>query len=459
LSFPEGSPQAKTMGLLPQIGGMLGWMDPFVKAHPELRIKRRSDDLPLGVDQAVVASIRLIKKDGSPTRITKDHLQIWTSEANWQYKQPKVNFAFSEAVEKAPRPVRDQRGNVLTGAGQSVRVLTLSGLKLTDKYILVTTDFADGQPDFVNAGTALVEVIDAHGRVIPVEVASGATIWCANLQNFRTAGLNFGYGWGAAPVALDAPNASGKKGLIAFARGRNRYLSGALCETEPKVQKFWMACLEEMIAAGVDGVDFREENHSTHTDYPEDYGFNEVILKQCGGLKGEALTAKMAEIRGRAYTDFLRQCKKRLATAGKRMRYNLQVDWLRPDRPANRALAYPANMNWEWSKWIDEGLMDEAILRFMQIQPYTAVLADPVSREVVERCRRNAISVTFNQYIDRSGTKGSDVPEQVKRVRADGRFSGFILYETANFLRFDAQGGCSNIWPVLETLGPLLALH
>jgi hypothetical protein len=73
-------------------------------------------------------------------------------------------------------------------------------------------------------------------------------------------------------------------------------------------------------------------------------------LKQCDGLKGEALLAKIAEVRGQAYTEFLRQCKKRPAAAGKRMRYNLQMDWLRPDRPADRAPAYPANINWEWPK-------------------------------------------------------------------------------------------------------------
>ena len=461
--FPEGSPEARTMGLLPYIGGSLCWIDPFVKAHPELRIKRRTDDLPPHVDQAVVTSIRLIKKDDTPTRITKEHLQIWTSETNWQYQHSKVDFTFSDTIEKAPRQVSDAKGNVLTVAGQSVRVLTLSGMKLTAKYILVTTDFAEGPPDFVNSGTALVEIHDAKGRDIPIEIATGGSVWLTNLQNFRTAGLSFGYGWGAAPVALDASNASGKKGLIAFARGRNHYLAGgALCETEPQVQKFWMDCLEEMIAAGVDGVDFREESHSTHSDHPGDYGFNEVILKQCEGLKGAALMAKIAEVRGQAYTDFLRQCKKRLAAAGKRMRYNLQMDWLRPDRPADRAPAYPANLNWEWSKWIDEGLMDEAIFRFFHLQ-HAEALADPVSRQIVERCRRKGIPVTFNQYINAvysasSGAKGSAVPEQMKEVRADGRFSGFILYETSTFLRFDAQGGCSNTWPVLETLRPLLGL-
>jgi hypothetical protein len=143
LLFPEGSPEAKTMGLLPHVGGRLGWLDPFVKNHPELRIKRRTDDLPAGIDQAVVTSIRLIKKDDSPTRITKEHLQLWTSETNWQYQQAKVDFTFADTVEKAPREVCDNRGNVLTRAGQPVRVLTLSGLNLTSRQVLITTDFAD----------------------------------------------------------------------------------------------------------------------------------------------------------------------------------------------------------------------------------------------------------------------------------------------------------------------------
>jgi hypothetical protein len=449
--FPEGSPEAKTMGLLPHVGGRLGWLDPFVKNHPELRVKRRTDDLPTDIEQSVVSSLRLIKKDASPTRITKERLQLWTSDTNWQYQQAKVDFTFTDTVEKAPRDVCDNRGNVLTRAGQPVRVLTLSGLNLTSKQVLITTDFADDVPDFVNAGTFMLEVMDTRGRVIPVEIASGASVWCSSLQNFRSSGLNFDYGWGAASLSLDRTNANGKQGLIAFTKGRNPYLCGALCETEPQVQKFWLQCLDEMIDAGVDGIDFREENHSMMTDHPEDYGFNKVILDQCGALKGEALTGKIAEVRGRAYTDFLRQCKSRLTITGKRMRYNLQADWFRSGRPADRALAYPANMNWEWPKWIAEGLMDEAILRFYHFQ-HAAILDDLVSRNMIERCQQHAIPVTFNQYINRSGTKGSEVQTQVRQVRADGRFNGFILYETSDFLRFDTEGGCSNTWPALKML-------
>ena len=48
-------------------------------------------------------------------------------------------------------------------------------------------------------------------------------------------GLIFDYGWGSAPVTLDAPNGSDRSGFIAFTRGRNAFLPAALCETEPQV--------------------------------------------------------------------------------------------------------------------------------------------------------------------------------------------------------------------------------
>ena len=102
--------------------------------------------------------------------------------------------------------------------------------------------------------------------------------------------------------------------------------------------------------------------------------------------------------------------------------------------------------------------MDEAVLRFFVIKP-GAVLGDPMTQEVMDRCRRDGLPVTFDQYLGHAGSavEGPGVVEQLKRVRADGRFSGFILYETSTFLHFDAQGGCTNTWLVLETLRPLLA--
>ena len=443
--FPEGSSQAKEMGLLPHIGGSLAWMDPFVRNNPTLRIRRR-DDVETGTINAIIRTIRLVKKDALPTRITSDHLQIWTSPDNWRYRQIPVDFTLSQSVEPSQHEVLDHEGKLVTRRGDDVRILTLSGLNLKDKYVLITTDFNAEPADFSNAGTAIMTACDDDGCEIPGVFATGGTVWSASLVNFREGGLTFDYGWGAKLVTLDESNTSGKRGFIAFARGRNQFLPGVLCESEPQVQDFWMSCIEEMIAAGVDGVDFREENHSSHTDTPQDYGFNGVVLRQCGDLHGQALCARISEVRGKAYTEFLRKCKTCLTACGRRMRYNLQLDFFRPNPPADRLLAYPANIHFEWQRWLDEGLIDEAILRFYHF-PFEAIFQDPVAKEMIAHCQQRGIPIVVNRYVDLAGEQ---LPQEVARIYADQRFSGFILYETQNFIRFDDAGGCSLKMPIVQ---------
>jgi hypothetical protein len=437
-AFPEGSPEAKAWGVLDHKGGKIAWLDPFVRDHPTLRVKHRTDNFPPGLESAPIKSIRLIKKDNTPTRIGQDDIQIWTSPNNFRYQPTRLPITLTDTVENAPRDVRDIKGTLLTRKGDPVRVLTISGLDLLDKYVLVTTGLKDGTPDFYNSGLEIMKALDEYGREIPGVFATGGAIAYEASNDFRRSGLMFDYGFGAKVIALDAPNTNGKRGLIAFTRGRNEYLPGALCETEPAVQKFWLDCLEEMIAAGVDGVDFREENHSTHTDYPHEYGFNEVVLEKARARPGDLLT-NVADVRGEAYTDFLRACKNRLAKAGKRMRYNLQLDYLRPDPPAERLLAYSLNLNFQWRRWIDEGLMDEAIVRFFALPPST-VFDDPIAREIIARCQAKGIPMTINRYVAQ-GFAGSKLTEELQRFRADGRFSGFILYETYEYIKYGSTPG------------------
>ncbi len=443
--LPAGSPVAAANGLLDHLGGRLAWMDPFVRDNPSLRIKRRMDDIPPDVADRAIRTIRLVKSDAAPTRITPEHLQVWTSDANWRYRRAAVDFTFAQSIEKAPRRVCDHFGNRVTEAGDDVRVLTLGGLDLRDKYVLLTTDFADGG-SFANSAPAIMEALDERGAVIPGVFATGTAIGYGALVNFREGGLMFDYGWGREVITLDAPNASGTKGLIAYTRGRNAYLSGALCETEPAVERFWLGCLEEMIAAGVDGVDFREENHSTMTDFPEDYGFNDVILGQCGGAKGEALMHAIAQVRGDAYTGFLRACRNRLAHAGRKMRYNLQADYFRPDPSASRLLAYPLNLQFQWRRWIGEGLLDAVTLRSYVMPgcsyqtPLGQMLSDGVVAEMIGVSRDHGLPVTVNRYVTAAGE--GRLKDEVRLVQLDGRFGGFIFYETYDYLAFKAEGEC-----------------
>jgi hypothetical protein len=370
-----------------------------------------------------------------------------------------INFRFSQTVETSTQEVQDKNGVVITHRGDSVRVLTLSGFRLTDPYILVTTDFKEGPGDFENAGTDIMVALDEHGREIPGVFSNGSDIWMADRADFRNWGLVFDYGWGREVIRLDEPNVSGRRGFIAYTRGRNEYLTGALCETEPRVQAYWLSCVREMIDAGVDGVDFRVENHSTMTDHPQDYGFNPVVMERCGG------SLSVAQVRGEAYTDFLRQAKQLLSSQGKRMRINLNIDYFRPDPPACRLVAYPANIHFDWQTWIAEGLMDEGILRFFHL-PFECIFEDEVAQEMIRQCREKDIPLSVNRYVlasmpadpgvvrNESGSIHADQRylDEFRRVRHDGRFCGFVLYETYSFMMFDAMGGCTITSAVVEDI-------
>ena len=102
-----------------------------------------------------VRRIKLFKPDESPTRITAENLEIWTSSNNYRYQRKEVRFDEVEAVEPSRREVVDYYGDVVTAKGAPVRTLILEGLD--DMYILVTTGIGDGEPDFINTAVGMIE--------------------------------------------------------------------------------------------------------------------------------------------------------------------------------------------------------------------------------------------------------------------------------------------------------------
>lgn len=441
--FPVGSPEAKRFGLIPKPTAMISQVDPFVAQHPELRIRRRTGDLRPDNDTVPIATIKLFKHDDRPTRIRRQHLQIWASEDNYRFQPLDVDFDLEETVEPASHDVENMVGNIyhnrttpLTRKGNSVRTLTLRGLDLTQRCILVTTTLRMGDPDFSNTAMEMMRVYDAEGRSVTGVFSNGSAIYHSSLVDFRNWGLMFDTGYGCMPGHLDASNEAGNAGLIAFARGHSQYLDGALCETETEVQAFWLQQVRDILATGVDGIDLRVENHSTHTDYPEDYGYNDVVVKQADDPENPT-PAEISRIRGDAYTQFVRDARQLVREAGRRLRVNLQMDYLRPNPPLSRLLAYPANLELQWQRWVDDGLMDEAIFRFVNYS-FEEMIEDSHAGAIVDYCRQGGVRVNFNRY----PTHG-DLVKEVRCVRDDDRFCSFIIYETCCFVSFHEDGTCS----------------
>jgi hypothetical protein len=434
--LPEGSPEAMSCGRLARLGGRLACLDRFVLDHPHLRVRRRP--LPTSRGSGAVRELRLVKRDAAPTRITREHLQIWTSRLNYRYQRRDVPFALTDTVEPAAEDVRNFQGQIITRRGDPVRVLTLSGFALEDPFILITTDFTGGPADFVNAGTAMVQARDGAGRAIIGSISNHWNLYNQDQLDFRGWGVVFDHGGGLGEIALDEPSAAGNRGFIAFTPGRNEYLPGALCETEPEVAEFWLGNLRDMLDAGVDGVDFREENHSSLSDYCEDYGWNPAVLARCAAL-GSADAATVARVRGDAYTGFLRRAKALIGAYGKRMRINFQLDWYRREPVFSRRSAYPANLVFDWRRWIEEGLVDEAVIRVYGL-PFSTVFSDELGDELIGECRRWGIPVVANRYINEALQQRELLVDEHERLRRDGRFAGMVFYETGNFLKFETDG-------------------
>jgi hypothetical protein len=455
--FPEGSPEALQYGKLPHLGASLPCLMRLVREHPEWRIRRRRDDLPVDIARIPVCEIRLYGRTAAATRIGKANLQIWTSERNYRYQRKPAEFSFSSAVEPAPHDFVDLEGKRLAVRGDPVRVLKLAGLHLTDRYILLTTDFDQGAGDFELSAVDMLQAFGPDGRRIAISVGAGgavygsSSVWCRDKLDFRNWGIEFDNGFGRTLVKLDLPNSTGKLGYVAFVRGRNEYLPAAPCECYPEVQKFWLEQLRACLDAGVDGIDFRIESHCTHTDDPFSYGFNDIVLEAYQRRYGQGSVDRklLARIRGERYTAFLREASRMIRARGKKMQLHLNVEFLRPDPRPSRYLAYPWNVEFDWRGWLREGLADEATLRTFQYTP-EFVLNDGFSQEIIAECQKRSIPLHYNRYVGVPGRPASAFVADLERIRRDGRFRGFIIYESASFLVPDGGDGLSPKYGIYE---------
>jgi len=453
MSYPEGSQKAKEIGKLPCIGGMLGCVDTFVQEHPEMRIARRKDDIPDGLDQTPVTRIELYKYDDSPTRIKKENIEIWVSELNVDYKKLDIEFGFTDEIAPAYCDFRGFMGEYLAEKNAPVRKLTLSGLHLLDKYIIVTTNFTEpageNSGDFKNSAVDIIRAFGPDGNEIPLCYGRDYNYWTyyppVEGRGCFEYGVGFDDAFGNLTVTLDEPKTNWRQGFVAITRGRNAYLPAALCESYPEVREHWLSMIKDALDAGADMIDFRIENHSSHTDDPFAYGYNDVVLDEYKKRYGDAPVdvVRIAEIRGEYYSQFLRDARKLVLSYGKKMHHHLNVDYFREDPPYQRRMAYPWNMRIEWEKWLDEGLLDEAHIR-SHTTTTKFILNDPFSLRVIDMCKKRGVPMNINRYIFEGGLYNTTIEsyeEDYNLIRAKGCFQSFVVYEVASLMTSDEKEG------------------
>ena len=411
-----------------------------------------------------VRRIKLFKADESPTRITAENLEIWTSSNNYGYQRKEVRFDVVEAVEPSRREVIDYYGDVVTAKGAPVRTLILEGLD--DMYILVTTGIGDGEPDFINTAVGMIEANGPEPDPLPIVVATRSGMG-HNVRDFREDGLDFDNGFGLQQTFLDVDNGSALRyedygnwwretangGVIAFARGANEYLPATPCEMYPEVRKLWDGWVDGIIDAGVDGLDVRVSHHGGLVNEPYEYGFNEPVVEEFARRHGRTPsdstedTRLMSELRGEHFTEFMSETSKRVRGAGGKMQVHLHTEAFRDDACHGQMMGFPANIHFDWKRWLSDGLVDGITLRTSwfealespsEDQAYRARLSyrldDPVVEDALDTAKRLGIPVYLNRYIDRA-IGIDEYLEDVETTLHDDRFAGFDVYELAHLAR------------------------
>ncbi len=464
-TYPDGSAES-ARSVTRRIGGTVQFLAPFLERCPHTLIQRRPYRAPPGLATLPIRKIRLLKKDRSPTRIRKENLQIWTSRDNYRYRRREIDFTLQDTVEPAPREVRDSFDAPITAKGDPVRTLTLQGLNLTDRYVLVTTDFTDKTGDFTNTALGMIEAYGLGPDPIPIVVATRSAMWHSP-RDFRSHGMEFDSGFGQYLGDLDADNTAAKEnirwrsvsddGVIAFARGKNETLPSAPCEAYPEVIRLWSGWIDRALRTGVDGLSVRLNSHGGCNDEPDEYGFNEPILEEyrqrfgVDALEDDLVTQRLPRIRGERVTAFLRETAQKVRRAGRKMQIHMHPDAFRPNPSPRERYWSLTNIHYDWQTWLTDGLADGSIMRPSRFEgvpnpPYgqarragiSQTLSDPVVRDMLSTAAAAAVPVYFNGFVHLMDT--DTYLSEMETVLLDGRFAGVDLYETAALLRPRTDG-------------------
>jgi len=460
MDVPSTFPRPAGMQIWQHSNGICPWIDPFVLEHPEMCFRRRPGPADPG---GAVKTIKLVKVGAEPTRIRKEHLEIWTGSENGRLAPCGGAFGFSVAVEKRvsfkPADIRQRRRILETLEARDCLVITLEGLALPDseRYIDVRCSLKGGEGDFWNLPDDLVELYNGAGERIPSSpgwresTRTCTPAWLELMSNFseygrhpevrafiqdpekvRAAGRDYYRVPALGPDCLDGG------GTSCVARGVDEYMP-ILNPAYPEVRDYWAGVVEECIESGVAGVNIRVSGHSTIMAHQDRYGFNEPVLaeKSDGSWDMDKLQTGI----GDGYTELLRRAKETLMTKGLPLSVHVNSAMVLPEGYDRSNLHnMPPNVEWQWQRWIEEGIADIVCLKHAFLLDSEARLELFIDRVtgVASRCGVPVINIMSR------GAKfdgpNDHVERQMEVVMRNPRLSAFNLYESAGITRFNDKG-------------------
>lgn len=427
-------------------GEIFSSTDDFTPYAP-MRIERNMSGTPPELDARPVRTIRLASRSDAPTRITAETLEIRISDDNGAYHPYDGRIEFREEVQSGRR------------------VIILDKLDIPHRFLALHTPFRDQAGTFKNTLPGLVTLYDTEGTPLPFTygLLSRADRYPSQPDNPHHVGPwdempREGYAfniWNPAVlddsrqrtndvrqwnVVLDNP-----RGYLALARGKERYVAGALSPTYPEVRDYWLGHVRECLDAGVDGVDLRVAQHNRALDW-EAYGFEPPVVREYRRRYGDVPLGdfdrdRQLAIIAESYNTFYRRAAVLIRAAGKRVQLHVN--------PLFHTGTY-MGLKWDWERWLADGLADELTLK--EVWP-----GDRAFVEVV-RARPGGRDIPLHTCPWLCDCPGGAAWQKMFAERlAEGirgrREDGFIFYESAVMATVEPDGRARVLIPeVAETM-------
>ncbi len=306
------------------------------------------DSVPIAPD-----TIRLYSRTAVP-ELHPDDLRLWVSADNREYHPYRgpLNFRIRRVYRRHQR--WSAAGNIVEPGGAYRFMLEISGLSLDSPYLALEfrTDVSLEERAHVFG-----EALDRNGKPVPLTMAT---------QGSLEHGFCYWQEWkswvNTSPRLLeDMRWGKGVHGLV-FAMPRTKPTLLEPCSG--KTHDIWLEYVQRILAADTDGIGIRTLcHHNNLMDYLS-LAFAPAV-RECFrtdfGREPEPTWADaclIREVRGRAYTRFLRKVKHEAVNAGKTLSLHLEAGIEVPP-----AYAQPMQLNLEWETWITEGIADALMLK------------------------------------------------------------------------------------------------
>ncbi len=319
-------------------------------------------------------------------------------------------------------------GNVSDSGSAKNWFIEISGIKTSKPYLAIKID--GKRFELWHRGFMFVEAFGADGKPCVVTPATSGDL---------ERGFFFWKGWQG--WANQTESLIQRRGWASDAIGlvfdEDDAMVTMLEPAHEQARAIWLNRIQTILDAGVDGVDLRTYCHHNGPMHYLKFAFAQPVLETFRSVYGRDPECrdddyeKIRNIRGDAYTQFVRDASTLIHSRGKKF-----IAEIESGVEVSSSMHCRMQLPMQWRRWITEGLIDE--IRVKWYSPWSIHVHDeilPLARKhdipvhVISRCLHQGPSHRF-----------IEVGAQTIADAARSGFAGYSWYEQQNFMDTNAEG-------------------